>query len=516
MNKSIKPILLIILDGWGINEETTHNPIKLTHTPVMNKLLASCPHTALLASGKAVGLPDGQIGNSEVGHLHIGAGRKVYQDLTRIHEAIHSGEFDRNPVFLETIQRAKSDHRNIHLIGLLSSGGVHSHLDHFKAMLKLMASHQVNQCYLHAILDGRDTAPKSARTSLQEITELSLHLNTGKIASVIGRYYAMDRDNRWQRTAKAYDLLVSGKAEYITGDALTALDWAYERGETDEFVKPTLIQENQQPIVRIKNGDFVIFMNFRADRARQLCHALIDENFTQFRRSPALKLSQLITMTEYAKDLRATPAFLPIDLKHVLGEYLAEQGCKQLRIAETEKYAHVTYFINGGYEQPFLNEDRILIPSPPVATYDLQPEMSAIEVTDRLVTAIESKQYDVIICNYANPDMIGHTGMADAAIQAVNTIDQCLGRVIDAATANGMQALITADHGNIEQIYDETTQQPHTAHTTNLVPLIYVGEPATFIHSHSASLEDIAPTLLSLMGLDIPKEMTGLNLMQHK
>lgn len=510
----IKPIVLVILDGWGISDQTTHNPIQSTATPMMDELMRDYPHTTLIASGKAVGLPDNQIGNSEVGHLHIGAGRRIYQDLTRIQEAIASGEYSKNSVFLNAIERAKQTGHAIHVLGLLSSGGVHSHLDHFVALLKMMAEHNFNRCYVHAILDGRDTAPQSAAASLQIITELSKKLNTGQIVSVIGRYYAMDRDNRWQRTASAYDLMVAGKAEYSAPDAQIALKLAYERGETDEFVKSTLIKDPQAPIKVIENGDQVIFMNFRADRARQLCHALVDPHFNQFERNPVVQLDRLITMTQYAKDIPAEVAFKPINLHNVLGEYLAAQQCSQLRIAETEKYAHVTYFVNGGREQPFSNEDRILIPSPKVSTYDLQPEMSAHELTARLTAAILSKKYDVIICNYANPDMIGHTGNVAAAQKAITTIDQCISQIVNCAKAADTQVLITADHGNIEQIYDENTQQPHTAHTTNLVPLIYVGELAQFIHTKHASLEDVAPTLLYLMGLPVPSEMTGENLIK--
>lgn len=504
MAKPTGPIALIILDGWGHREETQYNPIAQVDTPFIDSLFQHYPHTLLCASGEAVGLPKGQMGNSEVGHLHIGAGRKIPQDLTRINQSIEDGSFQKNPTFLKAIERSKQLNTKIHVLGLLSPGGVHSHENQINALMKMLNDNGAHAVF-HALLDGRDTPPKSALHSLKKLN--------GHIASIIGRYYAMDRDRRWQRTQIAYDLLTAGKADYCANTAEEALAMAYERGETDEFVKPTVIANADDAPVTIQDHDIVIFMNFRADRARQLSHALIDGDFNDFERHAKPKIELLITLTSYDSTLNAEPAFPEIKLNEVLGEYIAEKGLHQLRIAETEKYAHVTYFINGGRETPFKNEDRILIPSPKIATYDLKPEMSAIEVTDKMVESITSEKYDVIICNYANPDMIGHTGKTDAAEKAVSVMDQCLSRVIKALQDVGGEALITADHGNIEIIYDEKHDQPHTAHTNNLVPLIYVGRAASFQQSNGG-LDDIAPTLLALLDLKPPREMTGHNLLK--
>lgn len=497
-------LALIILDGWGHREESRFNPIKKVNPPFIDSLFEHYPNRLIDASGEAVGLPAGQMGNSEVGHLHIGAGRKILQDLTRINQSISDGSFTENPSFLKAIEVAKSRGTQIHVLGLLSPGGVHSHENQIIALMNLLKDHQVDKAYLHAILDGRDTPPKSALASVKKLNPW--------IVSVIGRYYAMDRDNRWDRTETAYNLLTTPEAPYQAATAEAAVSMAYARGETDEFVQPTRIVtgENSSPI--IQDGDVVIFMNFRADRARQLTQSLTEPAFSAFKRKVTTDLSLFVTLTEYRRDSRAEAAYPPIQLNNILGEYIAKQGLSQLRIAETEKYAHVTYFVNGGREEAFDREDRILIPSPKVATYDLQPEMSALEVTDKLVEAIESKKYDLIICNYANPDMIGHTGIDSAAEKAVTVMDQCLSRVVKALQATNGEALITADHGNIEIIFDEENQQPHTAHTNNLVPLIYVGRPAHF-SNQVASLEDIAPTLLMLLGLDKPEEMTGKNLL---
>lgn len=499
-----KPITLIILDGWGHRKEREYNPIQKVDPPFMHSLFKQYPNTLISASGEEVGLPKGQIGNSEVGHLHIGAGRKILQDLTRINRAIEDGSFFTNPTFLKAIDTAKKQNSAIHILGLLSTGGVHSHERQIAAMMKLCADNGVTQHYFHALLDGRDTLPKTAMPSLKKLN--------GHIASVIGRYYAMDRDRRWERTQVAYDLLTQGKAEYRADTAEQALQMAYDRGETDEFVKPTVIAKVGETPITIQDNDVVIFMNFRADRARQLSYALTDKTFNGFQRAVFRKLSLFVTLTKYAKNMKADIAFPKVPLKNILGEYVAKKALSQLRIAETEKYAHVTYFINGGQETPFEKEDRILIPSPKVATYDLQPEMSAIEVTDKLVKAIASSQYDLIICNYANPDMVGHTGVNTAAEKAVSIMDRCIKRVVEALQKVGGEAIITADHGNIEIMYDEKSHQPHTAHTTNLVPLIYVGRPAHFIKKHGA-LDDIAPTLLMLLGLQPPKEMTGQSLL---
>jgi 2,3-bisphosphoglycerate-independent phosphoglycerate mutase len=473
--------------------------------------MQDCSHRLIDASGESVGLPGGQIGNSEVGHLHLGAGRLLQQDLTRINSAIESGAFSQNPVLQEAIARAQHSSASIHIIGLVSDGGVHSSDNHFHALLNTLAAAGINNCQVHAFLDGRDVNPKSAASSLQKMQLLMQKLQCGQIASVIGRYYAMDRDNRWERVQLAYDLLTQAKANFTAATAVAALHQAYQRGETDEFVQATTI--GPKPAT-INDGDVVIFMNFRADRARQLSYALTAANFNGFKRDKVVNLSEFITLTEYASDIEAKVMFPPISMKNSLGEYLSRLGLKQLRIAETEKYAHVTYFFSGGSETPFPGEDRVLIPSPKVATYDLQPEMSAPELTERLVAAIRSRQYDAIICNYANFDMVGHTGNIEAAAQAIKTIDSCLGLVLAALKEANMDTLITADHGNIECMFDENSHQPHTAHTTNFVPLVYVGERKFKFNSGPGSLADVAPTMLYLMGLKQPAEMTSHNLIE--
>jgi len=503
-----RPFALIILDGWGYREDCEYNPICTVTTPTFDYLDQQYPPLLVAASGNAVGLPDGQMGNSEVGHFHIGAGRKVPQDLTRINNAIANGEFYKNSVLLDAIQHAKNQKKAIHILGLLSPGGVHSMESHIMAMIKMVHDQGVTQNYFHAILDGRDTPPKSAAASITRIENLYESLGDGKIASVIGRYYAMDRDKRWERTQIAYDLLTQGIADFHTNSASVGLQHAYQQGETDEFVKPISIHdEGEKPII-IGDGDVVIFMNYRADRARQLSYAFTLEDFNGFTRNVFPNLSMYVTLTEYDKKIPAKVAYSPLKLENTIGEFIAKQGLRQLRIAETEKYAHVTYFINGGREAAFPGEDRILVPSPKVATYDLQPEMSANELTDKLVEAITSETYDLIICNYANPDMVGHTGIKSAADEAVAVIDHCIKRVLEALQKVGGEAIITADHGNIECMYDDAHHQPHTAHTTNLVPLYYFGRKAEFT-TKTAALDDIAPTILYLMGLNIPSEMTG-------
>jgi len=513
MAKPHKPICLIILDGWGERTETKHNPIKNVATPTFDKLFQTCPHMLLNASGESVGLPKGQMGNSEVGHLHLGAGRKVPQDLTRIDMAIESGDFAKNKILLDAINTAKKHDSKIHILGLVSPGGVHSRGNQIRALIKMIGDNSVAKSYMHAILDGRDTPPRSALEPLKKIDALYQTLPGGKVASIVGRYLAMDRDKRWDRTQKAYDLLTKGSYTYHAETTEAALHNAYEHGETDEFVKPTSIFKKSESPIKIEDNDVVIFMNFRADRARQLTHALTDKRFTHFKRDVFPKLADYVMLTEYAKNIKAHVAFPPIDLKNTLGEYASQHGLKQLRIAETEKYAHVTYFINGGQETPFKNEERILIPSPKIATYDLQPEMSAYELTDKLIDAIKHGSFDIIICNYANPDMVGHTGIEDAANKAVAVIDECIKKIVEALHNIGGEALITADHGNIECMYDEAHQQPHTAHTQNQVPLIYVGRPAQFVENIGA-LDDIAPTMLHLLGLKPPTEMTGKILLQ--
>ncbi len=508
MTKPPRPIALIILDGWGHQEEKQYNPCQEAAALFFDFLFETYPNTLIVASGEAVGLPKGQMGNSEVGHLHIGAGRKLPQDLTRINASIKEGAFFNNAVLLNAINTAKKKKAAVHIFGLLSPGGVHSHENQIQAMVDMVGEQGIEKNYFHALLDGRDTPPKSAMKSLKMLDAHYKKHPGGKIVSIIGRYYAMDRDRRWERTQIAYDLFTEGKADYRATSAEEALQMAYDRGETDEFVKPTIIEAVGNDPILIEDNDVVIFMNFRSDRARQLTRALTEKDFSDFPRKVTPTLSDFVTLTEYAADIKTSVAFTALSVKNGLGEYIAKKGLRQLRIAETEKYAHVTYFINGGREQLFKNEDRILVPSPKVATYDLKPEMSAIEVTDKLVEAIESKQYDVIICNYANPDMVGHTGVNDAACEAILTMDRCMKRILSSLQKVGGEALITADHGNIEIMYDEEHSQPHTAHTNNLVPLLYVGRKAIF-QNNSGALDDIAPTLLYLLDLKVPDEMTG-------
>lgn len=507
-----RPLVLIILDGWGYSENSEFNAIAAAHAPFWQRLWHQYPHTLAEASGLAVGLPRGQMGNSEVGHLHMGAGRLVPQDLTKIDLALESGEFNKNPVLNYTLDTLLKSRRRLHIMGLVSPGGVHSHENHIEAMIKLAAQRGVKSTYLHAFLDGRDTPPQSAEASLRKMTELFQSMNNGGgIASITGRYYAMDRDKRWERTEQAYELLTEGRAKFHAPSALIALQQAYARGEKDEFIEPTTIHPDDQPPIVLEEGDAVIFMNFRADRARQLTRALTDPHFEGFTRKVKPKLSQFVTLTEYASDIQAEVAFPPVSLKNNLGEFIAAQGLPQLRIAETEKYAHVTFFFNGGEEKPYPGEDRLLVPSPKVATYDLQPEMSAQPLTDNLIKSIRSKKYALIICNFANPDMVGHTGDFKAAVKAIETIDQCLERIVSTLQEVGGELVITADHGNAECMFDPATDQPHTAHTTNLVPVIYVGRSA---HPTTATgvLYDIAPTILYLLGLNKPKEMTGESL----
>jgi len=458
-----------------------------------------------------VGLPDGQMGNSEVGHMNLGAGRVVYQDFTRITKAIKDGDFFTNPTLTKAVDQAVERDKAVHILGLLSEGGVHSHQDHIIAMIELAAQRGAEKIYLHAFLDGRDTPPRSAQSSLEAIESTCNRLGKGRIASLIGRYYAMDRDNRWDRVEQAWQLLVDGKGIHHADNATAALAASYARDESDEFVKATSIGAP----VRMEDGDSVIFMNFRADRARELSHAFLDDDFAGFNRQRLPQLSEFVMLTQYAADLAAPSAFAPTALVNVLGEYLADQGKTQLRIAETEKYAHVTFFFSGGREQPFPGEERILIPSPNVATYDLQPEMSAPEVTDRIVEAIEQQRYDVIVVNYANGDMVGHTGIFAAAVAAVECLDNCLERIVTALDKVGGEALITADHGNVEQMADESTGQAHTAHTCEPVPFIYVGKRPASIRANGV-LADVAPTMLTLMNLPVPSEMTGRSIVELK
>jgi 2,3-bisphosphoglycerate-independent phosphoglycerate mutase len=510
---SYQPIALIILDGFGHRTDPQYNAIAAAKMPNWNHCWQQYPHTLLVGSGHAVGLPEDQMGNSEVGHLTMGAGRTVYQELTRIDKAIEEGDFFHNPVFINALQKAKANNKAVHILGLLSPGGVHSHERHIHAMIDLAAQQNLEKLFVHAFLDGRDVAPQSAKLSIELLETQLKKIQKGKIVSIIGRYYAMDRDQRWERVQQAYDLLTLGKADYHATDAVAALQAAYARGETDEFVKATSIyQENETPIT-VQDGDVIIFMNYRSDRAREITRAFIEKEFSGFSRAVTPKLAGFVSLTQYAIDIPTEIAYALQSLNNVIGEYVANLGIAQLRIAETEKYAHVTFFFNGGREQAFQHEDRILVPSPKVATYDLQPEMSAIEVTDKLVEAIHSKKYGMIICNFANPDMIGHTGNFDATVTAVEIIDQCLGRIITALKETGGEAIITADHGNAECMFDEQSKQPHTAHTHELVPFVYIGRNATITHN-DGTLADIAPTLLKLMDLRQPAEMTGRSLIK--
>ena len=507
----ITPVLLVILDGFGHREECADNAICQARKPHWNFLWSTCPHTTIDASEKWVGLPARQMGNSEVGHMNIGAGRVIYQDYTKIEHAIETGEFAANPVLNAAIATARNG--ALHILGLLSPGGVHSHESQIHALLELAVKGGAKQIHVHAFLDGRDTPPQSAEASLIALQDKCRALGNARIASVCGRYFAMDRDQRWDRLQTAYDLITDGAAAYTATDARAGLQAAYARGENDEFVKATAIVPAGAQPVRMNDGDAVVFMNFRSDRARQLTSALTDPAFSKFARKRVPRLGYYCTLTGYGDDFSHLPAaFGPQQIREGFGEYLSAKGLRQLRIAETEKYAHVTYFFNGGVETPYSGEDRILVPSPQVATYDLQPEMSAREVTDKLVAAIREKKYAAIICNFANADMVGHTGSLGAATRAVEVLDECIGRAVDAMREIGGEVLITADHGNAETMRDAETQQPHTAHTLNLVPLLYVGRKARM--ANGGALQDVAPTLLAIMGLPQPAAMTGRSLLE--
>ncbi len=509
MTQVRKPVVLVILDGFGHREEADNNAIFHANTPVYDQLRNDYPHGLISGSGMDVGLPDGQMGNSEVGHMNLGAGRVVYQDFTRITKAIEDGDFFDNPALCTAVDQAVAAGKAVHLMGLLSDGGVHSHQDHIAAMIKLAAQRGAKQIYLHAFLDGRDTPPRSAQAGIDFIEQAFAEAGAGRIASLIGRYYAMDRDNRWERVEQAWKLLVDSQGEFAAASASEGLAAAYARDESDEFVKATVIGD----ATPMQDGDALVFMNFRADRAREITRAFIEPDFNEFQRTRVPALASYVMLTQYAAQFAAPCAFAPFSLDNVLGEYLGKLGKTQLRIAETEKYAHVTFFFSGGREEPFPGETRVLIPSPKVATYDLQPQMSAPEVTDRIVEAIDKQEFDVIIVNYANGDMVGHTGVFEAAVQAVECLDNCLERITSALKRVGGEALITADHGNCEQMTDHHTGQAHTAHTTEPVPFIYFGERPASIRSGGV-LADVAPTLLTLMGVPVPEEMTGTSIVQ--
>lgn len=506
-----KPLVLVIADGWGLDEKTEGNAIAQAQKPNMDRFLAAYPHTTLLSSGEDVGLPGGQMGNSEVGHLNIGAGRVVYQELTRITKAIRDGDFFKNEQLLAAVNHVKKKNSSLHLMGLLSDGGVHSHIKHLFALLEMAKQQGLQRVFVHCFLDGRDVPPANAKGYIEELRNKFHNLGMGRIATVMGRYYAMDRDRRWDRTEQAYKAMVLGEGIKVT-TAMDAVEQAYRRDETDEFVKPTVIVDDQgNPVARVLDEDAIIFFNFRPDRARQITRAFVDEDFTGFERPRQRPKVYFTCMTQYDKLIEAPVAFMPEKLKNTLGEVLSQKGIKQLRLAETEKYAHVTFFFNGGVEAPNPGEERVLIQSPKVATYDQKPEMSAMEVTDAFLEQLASDKYDVIIMNYANPDMVGHTGDMKAAVKAVETVDTCLGRVVPAVLNKGGTIIITADHGNAEHMSDEEGQ-PYTAHTTDPVPFIFISGDVQGVNLRPGRLEDIAPTMLHLLGIQQPPEMTGQTL----
>lgn len=512
MSPRPKPVVLVILDGWGYREDPQHNAIAAARKPAWDRLWSEYPHTLINASEHAVGLPASQMGNSEVGHLNLGAGRVVYQEYTRIDRAISTGAFATNEALTGAVDLATRTGKAVHILGLLSPGGVHSHETQIHAMAALASQRGAAKLYLHAFLDGRDTPPQSALASLKGMDAKFAQLGHGRIASIVGRYYPMDRDRRWERVQAAYDLISQGKAEFTAADAAAGLKLAYDRGESDEFVKATaILPPGADAPARMEDGDVVIFMNFRADRARQLTRAFIEHDFSEFARAVVPKLGRFVCLTQYNADFAVSIAFLPERLNNVMGAYLASAGLRQLRVAETEKYAHVTFFFNGGVETAFAGEDRVLVPSPTeVATYNQKPEMSAPRVADEIVQAIKNGSHDVIISNFANADMVGHTGDFDATVRAIEAVDTCLGRILEPLREVGGEMLITSDHGNAEQLFDVETGQPHTAHTTNPVPLIYVGRPTDM--AATGALEDIAPTLLHLLDLPVPAEMSGRSL----
>ena len=513
MKNPVHPVLLVVLDGWGHSDDPRFNAIHAARKPHWERLWNDSPHALVRCSGLDVGLPDDQMGNSEVGHMHLGAGRRVYQDYTRISKAVADGEFFENKTLREAFDRAAGTGRAVHLLGLLSPGGVHSHESHTVALMQMATQRGVRQIHVHAFLDGRDMPPRSAGPSLALIESTAKALGTGHIASIVGRYLAMDRNKSWDRTAKAYDLIVNGTAEHRFPTPAAALEAAYARGESDEFVATTAITQTDRP-VRVEDGDVVVFTNFRADRARQLTAAFTEPGFSAFAPSRRPALGAFVAMTDYGAQFAVPVAFPTLELRETFGEVVAASGLRQLRIAETEKYAHVTFFFNGGEEAPFEGEERVLIPSPAVATYDLKPEMSAAEVTDKLVDAIDSRRYAAILCNYANADMVGHTGNMEATVRCIEALDTALGRLMEACARNGVDMLVTADHGNAEKMREladgASDGEMHTAHTSNLVPLVLFGRPAEL--ASDGCLSDIAPTLLALMGLPQPAAMTGHSL----
>ena len=506
MNKQL-PVVLMILDGWGISEHKEGNAIAQSNTENMDRLLAQYGHSQLFCSGEYVGLPEGQQGNSEVGHLNLGAGRVVYQELTRINKAVREHTLQDNPAFQNVMAHCMEQNKALHLMGLVSPGGVHSHSSHLYGLLEMAAAKGLKEVYVHCFLDGRDVGPSTGLGFVEELEDKLQQIGVGRIATVSGRYYAMDRDNRWERVEKAYRAMTAGTGE-TAASAVEAVQQSYDKGETDEFVLPTVVQADGKPVAVIQAGDGVIFFNFRGDRAREISKAFVNREFDGFSRE--YLGVQYVAMTQYEEGLDMTVAFPPQDLQNTLGQVLADNQVKQFRVAETEKYAHVTFFFNGGVEEPNPLEDRLLVPSPKVATYDLQPEMSAIEVKDKLIEAIKGGEYPFILVNFANTDMVGHTGIPEAAQKAVETVDKCVGEVANAVKNAGGVLLITADHGNAEQMVDPVKGTPHTAHTANPVPFVVMSaEPYTV---KDGSLQDVAPTVLKLLGIDKPADMTGESL----
>ena len=511
MNK--KPTVLMILDGYGLNEKTEGNAVKEGKTPVMDQLMAEYPFVMGNASGMAVGLPDGQMGNSEVGHLNMGAGRIVYQDLTKITKSIQDGDFFENPALLAACENVKKNHSALHMYGLVSDGGVHSHNTHIYGLLELAKRQGIEKVYVHCFLDGRDTPPASGKEYVEELTAKMQEIGVGEVATVMGRYYAMDRDNRWERVEKAYRAMVYGEGEQAASGP-EGIQASYDKEITDEFVLPTVIMKDGAPVATIQENDSIIFYNFRPDRAREITRTFCDDGFTGFDRGERIKTTY-VCFTEYDVTIEnKLVAFVKEEITNTFGEFLAANGKKQARIAETEKYAHVTFFFNGGVEEPNKGEDRILVNSPKVATYDLKPEMSAYEVCGKLTCAIRSGDYDVIIINFANPDMVGHTGVEAAAIKAIEAVDECVGKAVEAVKEVNGQMFICADHVNAEQLIDEETGEPFTAHTTNPVPFILVNADPAYRLREGGCLADIAPTLIELMGMEQPKEMTGKSLLE--
>lgn len=515
-----KTLLLAILDGWGCAEPSPTNAISVADTPNMDRWMAEYPFTTLVAHDGLVGLPEGQMGNSEVGHLNIGAGRIVYQDYTRINKAIDSGELFTNSTLTALMDRVRDLGSSLHLMGLVSDGGVHSHINHLKALLKMAGQRGLHRIFVHCFMDGRDTPPQSGAGYMRDLVETMREIGCGRVATISGRYWAMDRDTRWDRIHKAWEAMVEGigvRAE----DPVQAVEEAYRRGETDEFIKPIVMVDGDRPVARIADHDGIVFFNFRADRARELCRALTEKDFSHFDVAGRPSLAGLATFTEYDRDFDLPVVFPPARLNNILGEVVSRQGIRQLRIAETEKYAHVTYFFNGGEEQPFPGEFRILVDSPrDVATYDEKPEMSANEVTDRLLAALREADdagapYGFVVLNFANGDMVGHTGVLEAAVAACETVDRCIGRIAEYILGNGGTLLVTADHGNAEIMVDPETHGPYTAHSLNPVPLILLNDRYRGCTLQSGgALKDIAPTILALLDIPVPPEMEGINLLQ--